>query len=145
MVADDPSTRFSSSIIFCRWPPSWNVRSASRSSSRARASSSLSASVLSSFSVPETPHSAGRRWDWALWPPTAERGFAVFDHDGDGRIGEADIVHAAVVKNGERPSSQQVRRYIARADANGDGSLDEAEYLALLEMERREKRDREAT
>ena len=93
----------------------------------------------------EAPHSAGRRWDWALWPPTAERGFAVFDHDGDGRIGEADIVHAAVVKNGERPSAQQVRRYIARADANGDGWLDETEYLALLEMERREKREREAT
>ena len=56
-------------------------------------------------------------------------------------IGEADIVHAAVVKNGERPSSQQVRRYIARADADGDGWLDETEYLALLEMERREKRE----
>ena len=54
---------------------------------------------------------------------------------------EADIVHAAVVKNGERPSAQQVRRYIARADANGDGWLDETEYLALLEMERREKRE----
>ena len=47
---------------------------------------------------------------------------------------------------GERPEPhREVAPAIGRADATGAGALDETEYLALLEMERREKREREAT
>ena len=40
------------------------------------------------------------------------------------------------LSQGERPSEDSLRTYIAAADRDGDGMLDEPEYLALLAQER---------
>ena len=40
---------------------------------------------------------------------------------------------------GERPSKDNLRKYIAQADRDGDGMLDEPEYLELLAKERKKR------
>lgn len=85
---------------------------------------------------------------WSLWPPKkpadAEEAFHVFDRDGDGLVGLADLEFALKAAKGEKPPEEEVRKYIAQTDRDGDGMLNEDEYLELLRKERKQKADAQA-
>lgn len=72
-------------------------------------------------------------------PKTADDGFILFDRDADGFVSVRDMKAVAFITTGERPTEEQLKAYIARGDADGDGQLDEVEYLALLHSERAQK------
>ena len=77
------------------------------------------------------------RQRWLTRAPTgAEDGFALFDRNADGRIGVDDMAVVARIVSGENPTHEQLAAYIARGDLDGDGYLDEAEYLQMLHRER---------
>lgn len=80
------------------------------------------------------------RRDWlSRRPKSAEEGFALFDRDADGLVTAEDVSAVALMTTGERPTEAQLRAYIGRADTDGDGAMDETEYLALLKAERAAK------
>jgi len=76
---------------------------------------------------------------WPYKPSKAEDAFTLFDRDGDGFLGLTDIEWAAERTKGEKPSPEQLRKYIQQADRDGDGLLDENEYLDLLYKEREQR------
>lgn len=90
------------------------------------------------------PQSSHKRkpitWEsvWPTKPSRAEDAFSLFDRDGDGFLGLTDIEWAAqrTSPKGEKPSPDQLRKYISQADDDGDGLLNENEYLNLLYKER---------
>ena len=82
---------------------------------------------------------ARQRWTHKT-PTGADDGFILFDRNADGLIDAADMRIVAKLTTGEHPTEEQLRAYIAKGDANGDGALDELEYLGLLAAERAEKR-----
>ena len=72
-----------------------------------------------------------------LWNPrAADFNFHRFDVDHDGKFSAKDL--AAFAPAGA--SEAELARYIAQADADGDGALNETEYLELLRMERAARR-----
>jgi len=84
---------------------------------------------------------------WVEWPPylkSTEENFAVFDRDKDGFISTDDIAEMATIKDGVRPSDKQLKAYIGKADMDGDGRLNQAEYVELVRLEREEKKAKEA-
>ena len=81
---------------------------------------------------------AKQRWFNAK-PTNAEDGFILFDRNADGKISVADMATVARITTGEDPTHEQLAAYIARGDTDGDGTLDEEEYKALLFRERAEK------
>ena len=83
------------------------------------------------------PLRVARQYYFSKTPTSADDGFILFDRDADGLITQEDIQEVVWITSGERPTQEQVTRYIARADGNGDGALNETEYLTLLHEERR--------
>jgi hypothetical protein len=81
---------------------------------------------------------ARQRW-FTKTPTTAEDGFTLFDRNADGRITVQDMAAVARITTGEYPTHEQLAAYIAKGDMDGDGALDEQEYLQLLHRERAEK------
>ena len=63
----------------------------------------------------------------------------MFDRDANGLIDLRDMRQVAFKVTGETPPDEQLLAYIAKGDLDGDGALDEAEYLGLMQMERRWK------
>lgn len=81
---------------------------------------------------------AKQRW-LTRTPKNAEEGFTLFDRNADGRISVQDMAIVARMTTGEDPTHEQLAAYIAKGDTDGDGTLDEEEYLQLLYRERAEK------
>jgi hypothetical protein len=77
-------------------------------------------------------------------PTSADDGFVLFDRDADGKIDVEDMAMVAQITTGEVPTDDQLRAYIAKGDTDGDGALDEKEYLDLLHRERAEKKSSNA-
>ena len=73
-------------------------------------------------------HNLHRLWD----PRAADYNFHRFDVDHDGKFSAKAL--AAFAPAGT--SEAELAKYIARADADADGALNESEYLELLRMER---------
>lgn len=86
---------------------------------------------------------AKQRW-LTKTPKNAEEGFTLFDRNADGRISVQDMAAVARITTGEDPTHEQLAAYIAKGDTDGDGTLDEAEYLQLLYRERAEKKAEKA-
>ena len=78
---------------------------------------------------------ARQRW-FSKTPHGAEDGFILFDRNADGYITVSDMAVVARVTTGEDPTHEQLVAYIARGDLDGDGKLDEAEYMQMLQRER---------
>ena len=57
--------------------------------------------------------------------------FRVFDRDGDGKISAFELGQTLSAM-GENLSEQQVQMMVAKADSNGDGTLDFAEFRAMM-------------
>lgn len=83
------------------------------------------------------PLRVARQYYFSKTPTSADDGFILFDRDANGLITREDIQEAVWITGGERPTDEQANRYIARADGDGDGALNETEYLFLLHEERR--------
>lgn len=60
------------------------------------------------------------------------RVFAAFDQDGDGKISAAELRLCMKAALGGHMSDQEVQALMASADADGDGLLDEEEFLRLV-------------
>ena len=82
------------------------------------------------------PVRVARRFWFSKTPTGADDGFMLFDRDADGLITKRDLANVASIVGGEPPPPEQVERYISRADVDGDGALNETEYLSLLHEER---------
>lgn len=85
------------------------------------------------------PVRVARQYYFTKTPTSADDGFILFDRDADGLITADDLQAVVSLTSGEQPTTQQVSKYIARADFDGDGALNETEYLHLLHEERRAK------
>ena len=72
-------------------------------------------------------------------PTGADDGFILFDRNADGVIDTADLAIVAKMTTGEHPTEEQLRGYIRRGDTDGDGALNETEYLEMLHREREVK------
>ncbi|CAO2181701.1 unnamed protein product [Urochloa humidicola] len=59
------------------------------------------------------------------------RVFAAFDQDGDGRISAGELRLCMKAATGEDMPAEDVRALMATADADGDGLLDEEEFVKL--------------
>ena len=80
---------------------------------------------------------ARQRW-LSKTPHSAEEGFILFDRNADGKIGVDDMAVVARITTGEDPTREMLQAYIARGDLDGDGALDEDEYMQMLHRERAE-------
>lgn len=83
------------------------------------------------------PIRIARQFYFSRAPVSADDGFILFDQDADGLISEDDLAAAIYKTTGKQLSPEDLHKYIAQADFNGDGALNETEYLALLYEERR--------
>ncbi|CAI5953726.1 unnamed protein product [Closterium sp. NIES-64] len=61
------------------------------------------------------------------------KAFAVFDRDGNGRIGAEELQQAIRDLSGETLSVEDCKRMIARVDSNGDGLVDFGEFTRMME------------
>ena len=86
-----------------------------------------------------TPMRVARQRYFNKMPENAEEGFILFDRNADGLIGVDDLIKVAKVTTGETVPISELHAYIAKGDVDGDGFLDEAEYLAMLQQQRVEK------
>lgn len=59
------------------------------------------------------------------------RVFASFDQDGDGKITASELQLCMKAAVGEDMSAEDVKALMASADTNGDGMLDEQEFVRL--------------
>jgi hypothetical protein len=78
---------------------------------------------------------AKQRW-LSKTPQNAEESFILFDRNADGLIGVDDMAVVAKITTGEDPPHEQLVAYIARGDLDGDGALNEEEYMQMLFRER---------
>ena len=78
---------------------------------------------------------ARQRW-LGKTPHTAEEGFTLFDRNADGKISVNDMAVVARITTGENPTHEDLVKYIAKGDLDGDGALDESEYIQLVHRER---------
>ncbi|KAL6853398.1 hypothetical protein ACP4OV_019427 [Aristida adscensionis] len=62
------------------------------------------------------------------------RVFASFDKDGDGRITAGELRLCMKAATGEDMSEEDVKAVMAAADADGDGLLDEEEFVSLARI-----------
>jgi hypothetical protein len=74
-------------------------------------------------------HSRARLWPWQT--RTALNSFAAFDHDNDGFFSDRDLTHLM-----PKATAAERKKYLGLADTDGDGKLNEAEYVALVHRER---------
>ena len=81
---------------------------------------------------------ARQRWTHKT-PTGADDGFILFDRNADGHIGIDDVAKVAKLTTGEDLPHEELLKYIRRGDLDGDGFLDEAEYLQMLQREREQK------
>ncbi|KAL6622590.1 hypothetical protein ACP70R_032469 [Stipagrostis hirtigluma subsp. patula] len=58
--------------------------------------------------------------------------FSFFDKDGDGCITVEELATVMGSLQGQRPSCEELREMIHDADADGNGTIDFAEFLALM-------------
>ncbi|RCV19397.1 hypothetical protein SEVIR_3G397500v4 [Setaria viridis] len=58
--------------------------------------------------------------------------FAFFDKDGDGCITVEELATVMGSLQGTRPSAEELREMIRDADADGNGTIDFAEFLGLM-------------
>ncbi|OEL30791.1 Calmodulin-like protein 5 [Dichanthelium oligosanthes] len=58
--------------------------------------------------------------------------FAFFDKDGDGCITVEELATVMGSLQGQRPSAEELREMIRDADADGNGTIDFAEFLGLM-------------
>jgi calcium-binding protein CML len=61
------------------------------------------------------------------------RVFAAFDQDGDDKISEAELWLCMKAALGGDMSAEEVQALMATADTDGDGFLDEEEFVRLVE------------
>ncbi|CAM0949057.1 unnamed protein product [Alopecurus aequalis] len=61
--------------------------------------------------------------------------FAFFDKDGDGRI-SAEELSTVVRSLGQSPTPEQLRDMVRDVDADGNGTIEFAEFLALMSRQR---------
>jgi calcium-binding protein CML len=61
------------------------------------------------------------------------RVFGAFDQDGDGKISEAELRLCMKAALGGDMSAKEVQALMATADTDGDGFLDEEEFVRLVE------------
>ncbi|CAN6343705.1 unnamed protein product [Urochloa humidicola] len=58
--------------------------------------------------------------------------FAFFDKDGDGCITVEELATVMGSLQGQRPSAEELREMIRDADADGNGTIEFAEFLGLM-------------
>ncbi|RLN30585.1 hypothetical protein C2845_PM05G02400 [Panicum miliaceum] len=58
--------------------------------------------------------------------------FAFFDKDGDGCITVEELATVMGSLQGQRPGAEELREMIRDADADGNGTIDFAEFLGLM-------------
>ena len=61
--------------------------------------------------------------------------FAFFDKDGNGRI-TAEELSTVVRSLGQSPTPEELREMVRDADADGNGTIEFAEFLALMSRQR---------
>jgi calcium-binding protein CML len=76
-------------------------------------------------------------------PGELRRVFASFDQDGDGRVSAAELRLCMEAAIGEDVSAEDVRAAMASVDADGDGLLDEEEFLQLVEASQQQQQQEE--
>ena len=76
-------------------------------------------------------------------PTKEEDAFDYFDRDADGRLTKEDLDEIALLRsNGKtRWSAEELDAWLGRGDTDGDGALDEREFVALVQRLRRERED----
>ncbi|CAO1947288.1 unnamed protein product [Urochloa humidicola] len=70
------------------------------------------------------------------------RVFAAFDQDGDGKISAGELRLCMKAATGEDMPAEDVRALMASADADGDGLLDEEEFVRLAAEAEEAEEDR---
>ncbi|KAG8089314.1 hypothetical protein GUJ93_ZPchr0011g27156 [Zizania palustris] len=59
--------------------------------------------------------------------------FAAFDKDGDGKVSASELRGCMAAALGEDVSEEEAAAILAMADTNGDGELDQEEFLRLAD------------
>ncbi|CAM0147740.1 unnamed protein product [Urochloa decumbens] len=67
------------------------------------------------------------------------RVFSAFDRDDDGKISAAELRLCMKAALGEDVSAEDADELVASADSDGDGLLDEEEFLKLVQLENEEE------
>lgn len=62
--------------------------------------------------------------------------FAFFDKDGDGRITADELSTVIRTSLGQSPTPSELRDMVSEVDADGDGTIEFAEFLALMARNR---------
>lgn len=70
--------------------------------------------------------------------------FSFFDKDGDGCITVEELATVMGSLQGQRPSADDLREMIRDADADGNGTIDFAEFLGLMARNRNHAAGRDA-
>ena len=125
-------------IICCCWGPRCCVAVCMLTMSFGTWSAAITYGILRQPSYEQivTPiRMARQRW-LGKTPHTTEEGFSLFDRNADGRISVADMAIVARITTGENPTHEDLVKYIAKGDLDGDGELDEQEYVQLVHRER---------
>ena len=134
---DDEGTSFWE-VFCCCWGPRCCVSSCMLLTALVIWSSAITYGILKQPSYEQivTPVRVARQRWFSKTPHGAEDGFILFDRNADGYITVSDMAVVARVTTGEDPTHEQLVAYIARGDLDGDGKLDEAEYMQMLQRER---------